>query len=475
MVDLGSANGTLLNGEYTDQAVLEHDDELVIGRTMLIFQCPEGRLAEPPEKGPEEENITDDVGPEVMRNVGRTERPQVVEMPPPSMPPPSMPPPSMPPPSMNAPAVAPQMRVVKGQMERPPSRSDLSSRSAPRVEPPRMEQEPSDDLFAEDPTPHRTNLFAQANTNEESPRDLFEPQRPDRRNDLFQETKTRDPHEDLFQEDPTPPSARRQADLFVPPSAALDQSDEDTVGSDGGFGSEDVAPEVMIHEERSADLPELEPVEIIPNDPLYEPMAPPSTRALEGIPDERTVSEQPATMSPDYEPSDPAIPAFTDWDGVTNDDVLLANQPVIAEVEVPDIEEYRPPPPKKDDDAATLMVSRNDLFADDPPAKEDLVRWGDERPIMESHPEFAASEKQLDGESMPVANHSLVNLPAQSRPGRAAAEDARQSFHQTLAALRERAERADLPDREQLLSAIDLLEHHAYVRVALAMIEREER
>jgi hypothetical protein len=49
------------------------------------------------------------------------------------------------------------------------------------------------------------------------------------------------------------------------------------------------------------------------------------------------------------------------------------------------------------------------------------------------------------------------------------------TFHKTLAAIRERAERADLPDRDELLGAIQILEQHAYVRVALAMIEREDR
>ena len=66
----------------------------------------------------------------------------------------------------------------------------------------------------------------------------------------------------------------------------------------------------------------------------------------------------------------------------------------------------------------------------------------------------------------------MVNLRAVRRD---AAEAARgTSFHRTLAAIRERAERADLPDRDELLGAIDLLEHHAYVRVALAMIERDD-
>ncbi len=40
--DLESANGTLINGDYVIQpVVLKHDDEIVIGRTMLLFTAPD--------------------------------------------------------------------------------------------------------------------------------------------------------------------------------------------------------------------------------------------------------------------------------------------------------------------------------------------------------------------------------------------------------------------------------------------------
>jgi hypothetical protein len=370
----------------------------------------------------------------------------------------------MPPPSLPPPSVPPPIKVVKGVMQTPPPRTPSRGR-------------PVDDLFAEEPTPQPTDLFTHErqlarDTDSHSARepsgDLFEPPKSESKPDLFQEARARR-EQDLFQEEPTPPSGRNHADLFVPPSERA--SDEATVGDDHVHAEDLLRPIHPIEQpERSADLPELEPVEILPNDPLYEPMAPPS-RKME-IPDEATVSEQPAVMPPDYEVSNPEIPvpSFADWDGVTNDDVLLTNQPVISEVEIPDIPDLRAQP-KKEEDTATLMVSRNDLFVDEV-QRDDLVRWGDERPILESHPEFAASEKgQLDGEDMPLASHSMVNLPAVSRDEAARAA----SFHRTLAAIRERAERADLPDRDELLGAIDLLEHHAYVRVALAMIEREDR
>ena len=42
-----------------------------------------------------------------------------------------------------------------------------------------------------------------------------------------------------------------------------------------------------------------------------------------------------------------------------------------------------------------------------------------------------------------------------------------EAFRRTLKALRRATERADLPDRRALLEAIELLEGHPYIRVAL--------
>ncbi|MGF1509311.1 MAG: FHA domain-containing protein [Myxococcota bacterium] len=43
LYDLDSANGTLHNGEYVvEPTLLRHDDEVVIGRTLLLFQAPHG-------------------------------------------------------------------------------------------------------------------------------------------------------------------------------------------------------------------------------------------------------------------------------------------------------------------------------------------------------------------------------------------------------------------------------------------------
>lgn len=45
--DLGSANGTIVNGHYADVKPLDHGDRMLIGRTSLLFLCPL-ELTEPP-------------------------------------------------------------------------------------------------------------------------------------------------------------------------------------------------------------------------------------------------------------------------------------------------------------------------------------------------------------------------------------------------------------------------------------------
>lgn len=38
--DLGSANGTMVNDEYIEGHALQHGDELIIGRTLILYECP---------------------------------------------------------------------------------------------------------------------------------------------------------------------------------------------------------------------------------------------------------------------------------------------------------------------------------------------------------------------------------------------------------------------------------------------------
>lgn len=118
-------------------------------------------------------------------------------------------------------------------------------------------------------------------------------------------------------------------------------------------------------------------------------------------------------------------------------------------------------------------------------ASEDLPMWGedDKRPVG-SHPAFAQGsaqhiaemEREEPGEDLPEANPELADLSLSGLPIPAGVETApplgRESvFHRTLRALRVHVERADLPDRDRVLAAIDLLERHPYVRVALNLSE----
>lgn len=75
--DLESANGTLLNGEYVvEPTPLKHDDEIVIGRTMLLVQCPD---PVPVPDGAPPEAVSEAPSP---ASLPPTERPGPAEFPP---------------------------------------------------------------------------------------------------------------------------------------------------------------------------------------------------------------------------------------------------------------------------------------------------------------------------------------------------------------------------------------------------------
>jgi hypothetical protein len=460
LVDLGSANGTLLNGEYVDQQVLEHEDELVIGRTMLIFQAPEVI----PEPIHENTSRIDDAGappkpePEVepapapAPRAERTERPARTRAPEPE-------------------PEAEPIKVVKGRPD--PVREPPRAPSTLFVEEPPVEardepfggggEEPAD-LFGSSepittdsavPQPPASDLFDQGDG------ELFE-EAGHRDADLVAHNRRGAPNDrDLFAGEGSKTADATPDDLFDTPDDEDD--DERTIGPGPvpsmslDHLSTDMAVD-MPSEPASFDFPPIEPVDVAIDSPMS--------------PDERTITEPPApgVISPDYEPA-----AFeTDaWEEETPADAALQGSTVehidrIPSLSPSDLEEVEEP----DAGGATVAVMRDDL---EPSRKsDDLARWGEDRPPAPgSHPEFAVAERNL-GESLPVATPSLVNLRVPSKDELIAMADrSRSSFHQTLAALRHHAERADLPDREALLGAIDLLERHAYVRVALQLIERD--
>lgn len=447
--DLESANGTLLNGQYVvEPEPLKHDDEIVIGRTMLLFTAPH-QVAAPSEPPPGAEEPAAE--PATIVPMAPTERPAEVD-----------------PPSIRVvkgtPAPAPVAPSVKSDLFAEPAReasgADLfggaepapsadgdlfagKSRPAPRP--------PSDDLFGGDaPAPRDDgDLFGEASKPSASSDDLFgEPSQPGASSeDLFGETSRPGAGgDDLFGEKSRPGATTPppKTDLFgdEPPTEAGSSSD-----------LFDRNPTQTGRLEPPTVTPEVQSVPVVPLADMADiPSAPPG--ALEEI----------EAMEDDV----PVAPESTaDWDEDTPPSAgptpqqLLENQPVRAA--------------RKDDAAATVMMTREAIFGEGDRAEEEPPHWGDDRPPMGSHPAFGDA-----AEALPVATASLANLGAPGPTEDVSDDDAgdtmdselsaEHAFHETLKVLRAQTERADLPDRDAVLQAIDLLFGHPYVRVVLQKI-----
>src|SRR5262245_30341043 len=113
LADLGAANGTMVNGSYVDAHGLRHGDQILIGRTTLIFEAPrvitppprDAEQAPPPAKAPERTPVA-------ARDTRETERPK---------------------PSESRPERSQEIRVVKGRPEsvRPPPQVQARGRPQP--------------------------------------------------------------------------------------------------------------------------------------------------------------------------------------------------------------------------------------------------------------------------------------------------------------------------------------------------------
>ena len=55
LCDLDSANGTMLNGDYVKSQFLNHGDEIVIGRTIILFQSPQRASISPKDEADSDE------------------------------------------------------------------------------------------------------------------------------------------------------------------------------------------------------------------------------------------------------------------------------------------------------------------------------------------------------------------------------------------------------------------------------------
>lgn len=467
--DLESANGTLLNGQYViDPETLKHDDEVVIGRTMLLFTSPEVIVAPVPADAPDEEE--DALAQTIVG--GPTERPGPGEEDP-----------------------AP-IRVVKGTPAPAPTPAPTPAAASDLfAEPARNES--ASDLFSQPPANEGGGLFGdEAPTQAKD--DLFgEPEaRPAPDGDLFaetgelprQEAPARAPRtetrEDLFADSQDIAASPSGGDLFSDPEPStappgdLFGDDAPTSAADDLFDGE--ATIASTSRQPVEAPPELEVVPLAPEAPAVvepepepEPMELPDD-ALEELEPMDTVASVPvveetvdATVDADWnEPTPQSAPP-------PSADDLLENQPVVK-------------PSGNPDDANTVMMTRDALFdaagvipgppepaVEPAPQEEEEPRWGDADAPMGSHPDFAAEAARapkLEGESLPIATPQMAEIAPEGAPSQPAQEE--YPFFAALAELRNDVERADLDDKRELLEAIERLYGHPYVRVA---IEKQSR
>lgn len=442
--DLGAANGTIVNGEYIDQHQLQHGDRILVGRTTLLFQCPE--LIEPP-PGPEPQLEAPTQPPRSAW--APTERPHPSASS------------DVPPPPDTLRGAQP-IRVVKG---RPDSRRDAQPAASESI----------DDLFAT-AKPSSAGVEPAAAV---FPAPLAQPGDP---NDLFAHPaiagrplpgtgeepfdadtvrRSRGP-ESFAAEHARGPEASEDlfATIVQSPHRAPEAPFAETHGSERGRHA------TPIRDTESLDLhggaeraPEaIEPIDLVEQvsddaqstrryPPAFDTQPPFGKRddawSKDRTPQERLLGSQP-------EPARPLSGAATTHDAAEADTHLQLSQ----EPGYPDPAEE----PRLHDTMPPGMAPGH------------LSRWGDEGA---SHPRFAPADssapKALRGEDLPEAPLSLEDV-GRSVPSRPAAHPGGDSdFHSTLRELRARVEEDDPPDRAALLQALDLLERHPYVRIALGM------
>lgn len=134
--DLGSANGTVVNGGFITQVNLQHGDLLLVGRTELVFECPETLLE--PKGQPSGAGVADTIPPPASTGPSSSApKPKVII--PPMDPPPE---PIIPAPVRSG--VPTPAQIVRG---RPESASPTPA-AALFVEPEPTAQSDAPDLFA---------------------------------------------------------------------------------------------------------------------------------------------------------------------------------------------------------------------------------------------------------------------------------------------------------------------------------------
>lgn len=500
--DLGAANGTMLNGSYIDSQPLSHGDEILIGRTTLVFESPRVIIAPPKD----EPRVPDDQAtPLVSPSLARAPAQEIIR-------------------ETERPSPSEPIRVVKGRPE--PARVESVRVEPVRSQPVPMASSSNADLFDDSPKTRvppfpgpssssrpqakadPDDLFADSHRDERSsPRaesdDLFgdTAKRPKMEGDLFADTpdiiepneanETREPSaQDLFSE------VAIQRPIPEAPSNLFDE-EPNTVFARTDHGVRDrvitdaVSPRPLEPME-NLEPEHLEPIEELDNISMLDPIDDPADEN-EPVSAESTLVN--TSLKELAERSGVEIPQV--WQG--HDEHTPADQIALI--------------PERDDDPATEQHSRADLLANAPVTlvpeadtegatprpslqlkqpvirspSEDLPRWGEDlaaAPIG-SHPSFAQGsqehisniEEVAAGEELPDASEELADLSITGLPMPAGLrDDGRDSgrdsvFHQTLRKLRIHVERANLPDRDKVLAALELLERHPYIRVALNLSE----
>ena len=449
--DLESANGTLVNGDYVVQpVVLEHDDEVVIGRTMLLYTAP---LNLPP------------------------------PMQPPMLDPAHLEPATLPEPSSDTPI--PPIKVVQGTPSSGPG--TLSPRGTGDLGPtssPPISTAPGSDRYpglpalddAADATP---DLFAQPARGVPN---LFDSRRSDT-SDLFDDP-ARAAGADAALYGEGPPSDSFEAGLVAAPPAENELFEPAPFGP-GGPSADLLVDSVLLdsHPGRTADdyagrqyeeppltvtsLAEGLQEDLQPAPPVVEvePFA-----SLDDEPDAEWVHDTHASAAP-----------------------LLENQPVVSAQNLPhpgaDGATLAQP---QTDDIATLMVSREALFGPD----------AQRTPVDAVHPAFGAHANgpQTDGpprpssgealtrlraaaEGLPIADMTVLGHPSTvSAPSTAPAPSrfglgrgpTGEAFVATLDQLKQRVENASIPDRATLLDAINVLRQHPALDAVLSDLDSTE-
>jgi len=349
--DLGSANGTMVNGQYIDMHPLQHGDEVIIGRTSILYECPLA-LAEP--KG---EPVVDD---------GAGAPAPAAPMPPPSVQAPEPPKPTD--------LRGPGERAPTGRKRRPsrrgPVRGDVEVKPVSSGSVKVVQGKPLPVVV-----PNEPSLEAQLVADEPKPK----------------------PPQNLFDDEAT---AAEQLDMGgAPPVAAP---------SDNLFVDDD--------------RPTAAPPPMAPSDDLFGTGSPPP--AVQ--PDDPLGLGTPA----DVVAAAPRAPSLGLDDGDQPTDAVPDDvRETAAELE-------QQPTPADEFDEKTPVGAHT---GDGP------------RPPVPTPEQLAAADIIDDDDRTPV--------PPRSR------------FAQTLALLRDETEGADLPERDELLAAIDLLSRHQHVRSVLEQLD----